>query len=626
MRRSIVLLLLSISFIATAQSFKEKGLETEIREVTVFLSGAQIFESGNTSLNAGKTILKIKGLPPYLDPKSIQVKGEGEFTILSVNHKLNHLNELRRDEKLDSLRTLSENIQASIEKDNARLAMLGEKLSLLNSNKTIGGTNNGVSIVQLKQAIELFESEIMKIKEEEIRIRATIEKKKREDDQIRRQLKELHDKKALPTSEIEVRVETENSTAAKFRVTYLVDNAGWFPKYDVRVKDVNSALEITYKAEVYQNTGADWKNVKLRFSNANPNQSGTAPVINTWFLNFARNTIRHTPLTGRVGGIVDPHLRVVHGTVRTADGQPLPGANVLVKGSTIGTTTDVNGNYSLTLPAGGSTLVFSFVGYEAQEIPASQQEINLSLREDQTTLSEVVVTGYSSSRPIRIRGIASTHKQEDKQIVQTTTIENQTTVEIEVKTPYTIMSNGEKLLVDLKKFPVDALYEYYAVPKLDKDAFLVARVVDWDQYNLLEGEANLYFEEAYVGRSILDAKSLEDTLDISLGRDKNIVIGREKVEEFCKRKSIGSNIIESRGFSIVVRNKKSHAINLTLFDQIPLSVVSDIVVEPKQLSAADFDEKTGKVTWRLNIPAQQQKELPFQYEVKYPRREKVLLE
>ena len=208
----------------------------------------------------------------------------------------------------------------------------------------------------------------------------------------------------------------------------------------------------------------------------------------------------------------------------------------------------------------------------------------------------------------------------------TTVIENQTTVEIEVATPYSINSNGEKLQVELKKHQIEALYEYYAIPKLDKDAFLIARVINWDQYNLLEGEANLYFEDAFVGRSILDAKSLQDTLNISLGRDRNIVISRVKNEQFSKRRTIGSNTTETRGFKIAVRNKKSQPIKLTLFDQIPVSVISDITVNPMELAKGQLNEKTGKVVWELNIDSQQQKEINLQYEVKYPKREKVILE
>jgi hypothetical protein len=610
-----------------SQNFREKDLKTEIREVTVFLNSAQIFETGSVSLSPGKAILRIKDLSPFLDDKSIQVKGDGDFTILSVNHKLNYLEALTRDQKTDSLHRIGKSIDDSMTRDNARLAVLNEKFSVLNANKSLGGTSAGVSITQLKQAIELFETEIVKIKDEEIRIRSVMEERKKSREKIDKQLKELNDRAIQPTAEIEIRVSAESSVTAKFRVTYLVGNAGWFPKYDIRVDNIKKPLQITYKAEVHQNTGVDWKNVKLRFSNGNPSQSGTVPDLNQWNLSFARLTSWNQSALYGSRAAANPDIRFVRGRVVDSNGEPIPGANVIVKGTTIGTATDASGNYYLSLPNGPSTLVFSFVGYQSQEIPVTQSETNLSLQEDVMQLSEVVVAGYASG--VRIRGASSLRQKAIKPAsnpLVTTTIENQTTVEIEVAEPYSIKSNGEKMLVDLKVIEANALYEYYAVPKLDKDAFLMARIVNWDQYNLLEGEANLYFEEAYVGRSILNAKSLEDTLNISLGRDKNIVVGREKNEEFCKRKTLGSNVSESRGFKIMVRNKKSQPINITIFDQIPVSIVSDISVTPEELSKAKFDERSGKVTWQLKIDPQQQKDLKLHYEVRYPKKERVFLE
>jgi uncharacterized protein (TIGR02231 family) len=281
------------------------------------------------------------------------------------------------------------------------------------------------------------------------------------------------------------------------------------------------------------------------------------------------------------------------------------------------------------LPNGAKSIVFSFIGLKTQEAPIIGERVDIQMMEDVTQLSEVVTTAYGLSgrvSGVRIRGANSDSRGGYSQPIITTVIENQTTVEIEVKTPYSIKSNGEKLLVELKKHSIDALYQYYAIPKIDKDAFLIARILNWDQYNLLEGEANLYFEDAFVGRSILNAKALDDTLNISLGRDRSIIIGREKVKDYTRRRAIGSNVLESRGFNIIVRNKKSQPINLTLFDQIPVSVINDITVEATSLGGGYHDLPTGKITWELEIAPQQQKELTMQYEVRYPKRERVLLE
>ena len=604
-----------------SQTFNERKLKTKIYEVTVFLSGAQIFEKGIIAIPSGQTILKVEGLSPYLDEKSIQIKAEGDFTILSVNHRPNYLNELMKGAKSDSLKRVVDAIESAILRENSRLEVLKEKQSLLNENKKLGGPNSGITLVQLKQAIEFYEIEFSKIKDEEIKARREIEIKKKEQHKLEQQLKEVNDLHLLPSSEIEIRVSSEAASNAQFNLTYIVENAGWYPKYDIRVQSIEKPLDLTYKAEVFQNTGVDWTNVKLRFSNGDPSKSGLVPELNPWNLNLARNTI----FEKSTYGLSNPGLiGNVRGRVLDQDGEALPGVNVVVKSTSIGTVTDANGNYSITLPNGATDLVFSFIGFKTHEVPILKPEVNVQMEYDVQQLNEIVVTG--SGLAGRASGVSIREDRKASRILTTTMIENQTTVEIEVETPYSIKSNGEKLSIDLKKYQIDAFYEYYAIPKIDKDAFLIARIVGWDQYNLLEGEANLYFEDTYVGRSILDAGVLKDTLNVSLGRDRNIVIGRDKNKQYSKRRTVGTNSIETRGFNILVRNKKSEAIKLTLFDQIPVAVVSEIVVSAVELTKGQLNEKTGQVTWVLDLLPQQQTSIDFQYEVKYPRRERIVLE
>jgi hypothetical protein len=615
-------LVLMIAF-CDGQPLKETELKTTIKEVTVFLDAAQIFETGAANITTGKSLVRVKRLSPFIDEKSIQVKAEGEFTILSVNHKFNYIDALKKNEIIDSLKKVKNDFQSKINVIGLRQQVLEEKYKVMDENRKVAG-QNGVGVAQLKQTMDFYERELTAIKDEELKLRRQASQLTAQQQTIDRQLKEEQDRKILPTSEVEIRVDGRATGTGKFSLTYLVANAGWFPKYDVRVKDINSPLSLSYKAEVFQNTGVDWKSVKLRFSNGTPNQSGVAPQLPDWRLTYARNTVMQD-----VFGDARRAPGTVRGRVQDENGEGAPGVNVVIKGTTIGTVTDANGNYSLTLPNMSSTLVFSFIGYTTQEIRADRPEVNVTLMADQAMLSEVVVTGYTSVQRrdvtgsvVRVRGIKSSAAAN----VITTVIENQTTVEIAVDEPYTINSDGEKLSVDLKQYAIPASYEYYAVPKIDKDAFLIAQITDWDQYNLLEGEANLYFEDAFIGRSILNAKTLNDTLNISLGRDKSIVIARTKIDEFSKTKTIGTNTTDTRAFRITVRNRKSQPIKLNILDQIPVSIVDDITVETKEFSGGRLDEKTGKVTWSLTIEPTQQKELLLKYEVKYPRRESVILE
>ena len=606
-----------------SQELKEVKLTNEIESVTLFLSGAQIFEKAGGSIPAGESILEVNGLSPYLDEKSIQVKGQGNFTIQAVNKRLDFLSEKEVDEQVQALEKKFEEIQKGKILAQNRIEVLANKASLLSSNKDLGGSQSGPTMAELRAALDFFDAELTKITQEELQVKSKIVESDRELERLRNQIKAMQESKNKSTSVIRIRVKAPTAGQGSFQLNYLVANAGWYPKYDVRVKTINEPLQLNYKAEVYQNTGVDWKNVKLRFSNANPNQSGQAPELDKWELNYARFTTVNKFSVPQTPGTIS-------GVVVDSNGSPIPGASVLVRGTTIGTATDLNGRYSLTLPTNAQSLVFSFVGYGTQEMSIrGRSTLNVSLVEDNQALQEVVVSG---SRPLEKRSVTGSNvtlrgaSTAEAAPLMTNFVENQTTVEIEVAEPYSIKTNGERTLVDLKAYEIPANYRYTAIPKLDKDAFLIAEISDWSQYALLEGESNLYFEDGFVGRSILNAAALQDTLLISMGRDRSIVMQREKVDQFSKKKTIGSNITESRGYEITLKNNKSQPVTLLVKDQMPVSVNSSITVTPGELSQGSLDPQTGIVTWEITLPPGGQQKLSLQYEVKYPKNERIILD
>lgn len=407
-----------------------------------------------------------------------------------------------------------------------------------------------------------------------------------------------------------------------------MNGAGWFPKYRLNVIDITKPINLEYQAEIFQQTGEDWNNVKLRFSNGEPNQNKQAPELETWFLDYARYTNFQDNILS--------NLRVsnnsVKGTVMDAEtGEGIPGVNVLVTGTSIGTNTDIQGNYSITMPKGSNQLRFSYIGMKTKTVNVNSSVLNVSLSSDVQQLSEVVVTGYASERSrssnkVKIRGASSINADQSAKRMTASTIKRQTNVEFEVDEPYTIKSGSPPTYIDLKKYEMEADYRYVAIPKLDKNAYLVAGIANWDQYNLMEGEAKLFFEGSFVGTSILNANATIDTLKISLGNDKSIVIERNKIDDYNESSFIGFNRNKKLGFDIEVRNTKSQKVDLTLYDQVPVSLRDDIEVSVEKLSKANYNEKTGELRWDMEIESNKTENRMFFYDVKYPKDESIVLE
>jgi hypothetical protein len=183
---------------------------------------------------------------------------------------------------------------------------------------------------------------------------------------------------------------------------------------------------------------------------------------------------------------------------------------------------------------------------------------------------------------------------------------------------YSVPSSGEDRLLTIKteKVPVDFLYR--AIPKVDTDVYLLARITDWGNLQLLSGKSTIYFQGAYSGESNLDAESVKDTLEIALGRDDNILLERRLNKELSKQQSFGSKEQRELHWEIEVRSNKSHPVMLELIDQVPLSDNRNVSVEIIDIGDGKSEKDSGKLTWELRLEPNSSQQIDFSYELKYP--------
>jgi len=217
-------------------------------------------------------------------------------------------------------------------------------------------------------------------------------------------------------------------------------------------------------------------------------------------------------------------------------------------------------------------------------------------------------------------------KKPEQAVIPMEQIENQTTVNFEVQQPYTINSDNKSFHVEVESYSLPANFEYYCVPKIDQKAYLMAHVTDWERYNLLEGEANVFFEDTYVGKTLLDVRYATDTLQFSLGQDKQVLVKREKVRNFSNKQFIGNKKIESRAWNIFVKNNKKQPIQIMVLDQIPVSTKDEIEVELEKRGGAKFNEKTGELKWLLKLKPDEKEAFDFIYSIKYPKYRNLIVE
>jgi uncharacterized protein (TIGR02231 family) len=509
---------------------------SEINEVKIFQNGAMVTRTAKATLNPGLQEVVLDGLSPYINPQSISLKGTGDATILAVSFQQNYLVEKKKSKEITSLEQDLDSLSLRLQQVKNKIVVLSETQALLQANKSIGGANNGVLVDELEPVVDYFIKKMGELKEDQLMTQLKEKKLNEQIGKIQQQLNVLRQKQQQPTGNIIVKVDARSRTMSSFDFSYVINsNVTWYAFYDIKVKDVNSPVELVYKAKVNQSSGEDWNQVRLSLSTGNPAIGSERPFLNPWYLNFY---------------------------------QPRPMYSVQEK----------------------------LKRMDMPSAPAVAEGAVMSMEQDQQDMKNVSV-------------IMS---------------ENQLSSSFEIQQPYSIPSDGQDYQVEIQKHSLKADYNYIVLPKLDADAFLTARITGWEELSLTAGGANIYFDGAYVGESFVNPAETNDTLEISLGRDKRIVVKREKLKDLSGSKLFGGNKERSLSYDISIKNGKKEAISILLYDQIPLTMQKDIEVKVEELSGGEHNTETGEVKWKLQIPAGETAKKRLSFKVKYPKDKQIL--
>jgi uncharacterized protein (TIGR02231 family) len=336
--RKFYLLLPALLWVLVSHSQNKKQIaESKIEKVTVFLQGAQVERTSQQSLKAGKYNIVFGDISPKVDKQSIQLKAEGKLTILSVTHQVNFLKEQQVQEEIKDLETLKEQWtdKVAMEKNMKNVYLQEEQMIL--KNQSIKGDAT-LKAAELKEAADFQRQRLTEIYQKLQENEQSLKKTEMELQKINKQLAELNQKKDLSTSEVIVAIDVKETMTANFRLSYLVKQSSWFPTYDIRVQDISKPMNLLMKANINQQSGEDWKDVKLFLSTGNPNENGTKPTLPTWYLGYyypaSTSQIRirgASSLSGSISGINMNYS--VYGTVRDKNGQPVVGASVVAAGT-----------------------------------------------------------------------------------------------------------------------------------------------------------------------------------------------------------------------------------------------------------------------------------------------------
>ena len=627
MKTKLITMAMALLLVVVAKA-ENKKVTPELKHVTVFTNGAQVERTHSMNLMAGEQIVTFTGLSPYTDVKSMQIKAHGKLTVLGVNYRTIHPDSLQR---IKQLRDAEQKVKQTNDKERemkSQLEVVNAQLELLKTNCSTGNRTAVTPLANIKELNDYYAQQMLELKKKAISIDQELAKLAEIRDKQQKTADSIAHLKLKTITEAELKLQVPQAGKVDFTLTYYVKNAGWYPTYDIRSEGVSQPLQLSYKANMFQNTKEEWKNIPVTLSSANPNRSNVAPELRTYWLDYGRSAPRYDN---------EAVVEGVSGVVVDENDEPIIGATVKVEGTRLGTVTDSDGRYSIALPRDRDLLKFSYIGYVTQTRKVNGSTLNVTLKEDNSQLQDIVVVGYGISRSGtsreesldthalegRVAGVgvkkAKAKIKQESELIDVKEQKAQFGYEFEIKQPLTMTSDGKTTTTEIARYQLPATYQYLGIPRADKDAFLVADATEWQQYSLLEGEANVYFENSFVGKTILDPTVVNDTLHFSLGRDNGIRIQRTKVSGRSTRRLLSTTQEQSLTWRITVKNSRKEPVSLTLRDQIPVSENSNITVTTEEISGGQLDKTTGIVEWQLQLQPNEQREYIVAYKVKYPK-------
>jgi uncharacterized protein (TIGR02231 family) len=536
-------------------------IKSTLNEATVYSQGAQLHHKASYTIKAGITEISIEGISSYIDPKSLQVKATGNVVIIDSKYTLFYPQPEVK---------VNEGIPAKIVKEMAQLTdsleLLGfdlkeiqDEIAIYKAAQNIISMNGAVrgsgkvndSINLLKQTVEYYTNKMNEINKKLL----ALEKKKKDKEKVQQRLQVRYDnlqnyqnqtydaKKYAPIPRVVITLSASEAAAGKISFSYLISQAGWVPLYDIRSDSQTGKISLTYKAQVFQNSGIDWDNIKLNISTNNPYANKTKPELNPWYIDYYAYRQRQ-------------ELEEI--SIRGARAIPQAAFNQ---------------------------------GYFLDDAKNKNLEDKAALGADQFT----------------------------------TVVHQLIAAEFKIDLPYSIKSNNEKNLVLIKNSDLNTTFKYYSVPKVDPGVYLVAQMTKLDELQLVPASANIFFDGSYIGETYLDPTSMDDTLNLSLGKDPNIVVKRTLLKQKSKDKVVQDKRERTFSYQIEVQNNKSSTIQLIIQDQVPMTTNNDITIELLEKDFARELPGNGILEWEYKLKPGENKKLEFSYKVKHPKDQQINL-
>ena len=590
MRELLVMILIAtFPFMLYAES-TPNIVESEISKITVYPKGAVVNRIAKVTLNKGFNTVVIDNLTTTIDAQTLQIGGQGDFEILSMKFELFHPYQKNKPQKQmlieDSLKILGDNLFMLAREKQA----LEEEYSMILMNHNLSN-EKGISVADLDEMANYYRKRFRNIGELKLRNKNRIDSTQVHERRLISRLLTIEESKGEQIGRVIVEINSERQMKAQLKCSFYTSMAGWTPIYNIKATSGKDEIVVDYNALVKQTTGVKWENVKLELSTTKPNLNNQKPEMHPWYLDYYSS---HA-LVQYQNKLIDKGNTSVNGVV-SEEGF----TNMAIRSAT-DVAKNTAGVYS------------SDDGSGDLNIRGSRADANYYYIDGMKVLgSSSLPSGYDTY-PQR------TNKPVQPKYATGELVFNALNTSYDILNRYSVPSKQSPKQVFIKQISIPADFSHYSVPSIERESFLTTFIPDWGAYDLIPGNATLFYNNTYVGRTFVLTHTLDDTLQVSLGRDQSVVVEQKKVTGLSTTKKSGGNIKKKQVYEISARNNGKSTVEIIIYDRIPISKRKEIVVTVEDIAEAEYNKETGILKWKKTIKSGESIIWRIEYDVKYPK-------
>jgi uncharacterized protein (TIGR02231 family) len=545
-----LVLAVALTFIAASAAYAEVPATTgTISKVTVYRGQALVTRTISADLPPGASELIVKNLPAMIVPESIYAQTADDTRVLSVRYREKAVSEDTREE-VKHLDAQIEDVRHQLKYAESEHKHLDVQWQMFEKLKdfTIAAENSDLNrglltFEPVKSLVELIEKKGLEYYKNRMELEDKIAGLKKEQELLGRKHNELVAGRSRTEREAVLFISRSSSQKVAVELSYLVGGANWQQQYNLRANPEKSNVLIEYNAVVNQTSGEDWDGVALSLSTAEPTMVAAAPVLEPMFVALSN--------PAQTQQAVPPAFI---GAAQARQYQASRKANVM-KG--IVANTELNA-----LAIDNQAFVFK----------AGQKE----LQEFQQQIAEIS----------RTEGISVTYDLPGR---------------------LTLPSRSDQQLVTIASIRSQADFTLIATPLLTDFVYLQADLLNDSDTVLLPGQASMFRDGEFVGKSRLPQVTIGERFTAGFGIDTQIQVVRELEDK--KTRIQGGNRIDTYDYHIALSNYKNKPVELQLLDRLPYTDDSSIKIElektaPELSAGSEYlrtARKKGILRWDLKL-------------------------